>query len=139
MIIFKLLILITSVKITSHCCFSNEILKQHFYSLQQQLITIFSAFFTVQLTLFKALGLLQRYWMSIDTILQVQDTSKKMVKLGMAAQIRRLQISSLFPFLLSDTFTCGQVVHFHYFITRFAAFQAIIYQATAIKNNLLAI
>ena len=40
--------------------------------------------------------------------------------------VRPLQINSLFPVLDSSTFACGRAVHFHYFILRLAAFQAII-------------
>jgi len=50
-------------------------------------------------------------------------------------ELRPLQINSLFPILLSGTFACGRVVHFHYFIMRLTAFQAIIYQLTATTNS----
>ena len=41
-------------------------------------------------------------------------------------QLRPLQINFLFPVLDSGIFAFGQAVHFHYFIIRLAAFQAII-------------
>ena len=40
--------------------------------------------------------------------------------------IRPFQINFLFPVLDSSIFACGRAVHFHYFIIRLAAFQAII-------------
>ena len=48
-----------------------------------------------------------------------------------AVIVRPLQINSLFPVLNSSIFACGRAVHFHYFIIRLAAFQAIICLAMA--------
>ena len=49
-------------------------------------------------------------------------------------KLRPFQINSLFPILDSGIFTCGRAVHFHYSITRLAAFQAIICLAQPYKT-----